>query len=234
MLPPEQQDLLIALTNRALTEAEGARVRRAKLERFGPGPWIDELDRLAFNCEDGFGRLIRRISMGTLAGYVLLPDEHAWSGRHYDLIPVEVHGGVTFAEPTRNLIGEYDPRFAVGFDCAHAWDLLPLLAKTSPDLYAREVADTDPFKTVYRDIAYVRTELELLALQAYTRPWAQYRARLRAAKSPRQKRQALMFALLHKRIANRRLPDSRVVRARKRAMAKRRVKRATTHIRAVR
>lgn len=31
-------------------------------------------------------------------GYVALPKEHPFNGVHYDSIPVDIHGGLTYAE----------------------------------------------------------------------------------------------------------------------------------------
>lgn len=44
-------------------------------------------------------------------GYVRLPDGHPWLGLHYDNIPADVHGGLTYAE------GNW-----IGFDTGHAFD----------------------------------------------------------------------------------------------------------------
>jgi hypothetical protein len=46
-------------------------------------------------------------------GYCQLPEGSPWLRLHYDDIPVEVHGGLTY--------GPDEKRF-VGFDTAHAWD----------------------------------------------------------------------------------------------------------------
>jgi len=48
-------------------------------------------------------------------GYVKLPAGHKYYGVHYDDIPVDVHGGLTYSEQE----GDY---WVVGFDTAHYMD----------------------------------------------------------------------------------------------------------------
>lgn len=50
-------------------------------------------------------------------GYVCLTIEHSWYEAHYNDIPVEIHGGLTFGE----IFGD---GYWVGFDTAHAGDFL--------------------------------------------------------------------------------------------------------------
>lgn len=50
-------------------------------------------------------------------GYVNLPKWHKYYGVHYDNIPVDVHGGLTYSEQE----GDY---WVVGFDTCHAWDTM--------------------------------------------------------------------------------------------------------------
>ena len=63
-------------------------------------------------------------------GYVIIPKGHPYHGKHYDDIPVDVHGGLTFAEPANALsdwadITEEDKEgWVVGFDTAHYGDSL--------------------------------------------------------------------------------------------------------------
>ena len=56
---------------------------------------------------------------GHLCGYVRVPPGHPLYGKDYDGIPVEVHGGVTFAEqePCAHEDGQ---GWWFGFDCGHS------------------------------------------------------------------------------------------------------------------
>lgn len=57
-------------------------------------------------------------------GYASLPADHPWRGMHYDSLPVDVNGGLTFG------ISHLGPREEeeretngwIGFDCQHSWD----------------------------------------------------------------------------------------------------------------
>jgi hypothetical protein len=65
-------------------------------------------------------------------GYVIIPEGHPMYGKHYDDIPVEVNGGLTFAENVSDMNREHWPEipeditsgWVVGFDTAHSWDTL--------------------------------------------------------------------------------------------------------------
>lgn len=84
-------------------------------------------------------------------GYVALPAGHPHHGKNYDDIDVDVHGGLTWADnhaPNQ----QPDGRWWIGFDCAHAGDLVPGMGASF---------DGD----VYRDINYVASECESLARQ---------------------------------------------------------------------
>lgn len=63
-------------------------------------------------------------------GYVLLPPTHKYFKIHYDDIPVEVHGGLTFSQSVDDrlsswgILKEYTGWWCVGFDTAHFSDSL--------------------------------------------------------------------------------------------------------------
>jgi hypothetical protein len=66
-------------------------------------------------------------------GYVVISEGHPMHGKHYDEIPVEVNGGLTYAESVSNMgrenwpelpEGVNDNDWVVGFDTAHSWDTL--------------------------------------------------------------------------------------------------------------
>lgn len=111
------------------------------------GPWKDEPDYLEFEAM-GLMCKIRRGGLGHLCGYVRLPEDHPWADSNYMELPVDVHGGLTYGE--RESDGFY-----LGFDCAHASDLLP----NATYLRSRDSECT------YRDLAFVKNEIDLLAAQ---------------------------------------------------------------------
>lgn len=151
---------------------------------WGPGPWQDEPDKLSWtNPETGLPCLIVRNRLGALCGYAGVAPEHPWHGRAHneredggdelDSI-ISVHGGLTFSagcddegdeassichipEP-----GQTDNVWWFGFDCAHGWDVVP-------GMLAREAAlgmpPPPPDHATYRDVDYVKTQVEGLALQ---------------------------------------------------------------------
>jgi hypothetical protein len=102
--------------------------------------WETEPNEATF-IEHGYWCEIKRHKMmGTLCGYVLVGRHHPYANTGYD-VPLEVHGGVTFNDGVR-----------IGFDCAHAGDLVP----------GRDLAHSDD---VYRNMAYVKAECKRLAEQ---------------------------------------------------------------------
>lgn len=117
----------------------------SKLQLFGPGPWVDEPDRVEWMA----GQLAcaaRRGTFGAWNGYVGLPPGHPWETMERDAIDalVQVHGGVTFLDRAGG-------RTWIGFDCAHAFDLQPGLPM--------------PILSTYRTVEYVMTEVDALAQQ---------------------------------------------------------------------
>jgi hypothetical protein len=78
-----------------------------------------------------FGEGGRYISHGWGNGYVLIPKGHKYHGVHYDNIPVDVHGGLTFGEEVDdrliaiwgNILNSSDiGTWCVGFDTGHLGD----------------------------------------------------------------------------------------------------------------
>ena len=126
-----------------------------KRELFGPGPWVDEPDRVEWRAH-GFVCLVRRSPMGNLCGYVGVPPEHPWHGKSFEDIEAFAHGSLTYAGPRAD---EPEHRYWVGFDAGHAFDLVPELAKLGGGLYE------DGWST-YRDIEWMKAEVEQLAAQA--------------------------------------------------------------------
>jgi hypothetical protein len=72
-----------------------------------------------------------RTDFGWGNGYVLLHKEHPWHGLHYDDIPVDIHGGLTYSsEVTKDglkrlgLEPEDEGMWMIGFDTCHLGDTL--------------------------------------------------------------------------------------------------------------
>lgn len=137
--------------------------------KWGPGPWMDEPDRLEFEHE-GFPCIVQRVQGGHLCGYVAVPPGHPWHGVDLSNYPEgiehpEVHGGITYAEKCVGNIchvpkpGESDDVWWLGFDHAHAGDRSPRDFTEFPGSWLNQ---TDTYKT----IDYVKTGCESLARQA--------------------------------------------------------------------
>jgi hypothetical protein len=94
------------------------------------GPWMSEPDRARWTTPSGLeGLVLRNSYLGTLCGYVGLPNEHRFWGAHSDnpeLRDVQAHGGLTFSGRRVFRDGE-DPGtlWYLGFDCGHSGDLIP-------------------------------------------------------------------------------------------------------------
>lgn len=146
------------------------------------GPWQTEPDKLQWTDSTGLPCLIKRNRMGALCGYVGVSEGHPWFKKGYDDLPdygPNVHGGLTYADlceagaPEDKGIchvpapGEPDHVWWLGFDCAHAGDLIPGLERIHREVESRMgIGRLDPeWRDVYRDIAYVRNECHDLAKQ---------------------------------------------------------------------
>lgn len=118
-------------------------------------PWKTEPDRVEW-IDEATGLLclmVRVPDFGSWCGYVGVPYEHPWYGRHYSKVgDLDVHGGLTFSDRSTDRVfhSEAANVWWLGFDCAHAFDLVPYL-NLGPG--------------VYRDLAYVRAEVVKLARQ---------------------------------------------------------------------
>jgi len=147
-----------------MDEKEARQKKMDELKKgFGDGPWQSEPDRMEFES-NGFTCLLLRSELGVWCGYVAIPEGHPWHGRHYDEVPAEAHGGLTFAEQCTGAIchvpkpGESENVWWIGFDCGHALDFVP-------SLFTGRFA-ASMLHWSYRDVAYARTETEKLAQQA--------------------------------------------------------------------
>ena len=130
---------------------------------FPPGPWMDEPDKLVWVDEaTDLDCMIVRGPLGALCGYVGVGPDHPNHGKSvwYDEggPSVDVHGGLTFSakcdeEGTICHVpqpGRITDVWWFGFDCAHAWDLVPRMTY---------------MEGTYKDIEFVRHEVTELARQ---------------------------------------------------------------------
>jgi len=118
------------------------------------GQWDNEPDRVEWTYLNLKCLILRASEMRHLCGYVGLPKWHPCYGRLYNDIDIEVHGGLTFSEQGDGERQDKD-LWWLGFDCAHAWDLVPGMRV---DYLTTE-------KLAYRNIEYVKKETEHLAEQ---------------------------------------------------------------------
>jgi hypothetical protein len=162
-------------------------------ETWGPGPWQTEPDRLEWRHSSGLPCLIvRSPSTGALCGYVGCSPRHPLHGvDFYELEGFSVHGGFSYGALCQGNIchtpkpGEAQHIFWLGFDCGHAFDHSPGLSAVlasigSPTVFGLGLG-------IYRDLAYVKREVERLAAQvaAAARPVPLKLRRLRARQARR-------------------------------------------------
>lgn len=127
--------------------------------------WLDEPDRDEFEQAGLKCLILRHHELGHLCGYVAVPKGHLCWGKDYDhipyddLFPVEVHGGLTFSREGNGATWQKG-YWWLGFDCAHAWDLVPEML----ELIGRERREYE----TYRNFAYVRAQVKSLAEQVVT------------------------------------------------------------------
>lgn len=97
------------------------------------GPWDAEPDRAQWRDEaTGLPCLaVRNAHLGYWCGYVAVPAGHPAHGKNYEAVDVSAHGGLTYSDACSGDIchvpaaGEPDDVWWLGFDCAHADDLMP-------------------------------------------------------------------------------------------------------------
>jgi hypothetical protein len=148
------------------------------------GPWMDEEHRMEFKHAGLDCLLSRNPEMFNWCGYVGVPKDHPLFGKTYDDVyewtkktdlEIDVHGGLTYSDQCQGKICHMteDPGDKVwwfGFDCAHAYDLVPSMLKFREDLkdntehpilstYRSLMRDT------YRDVNFVTHQVIKLAEQ---------------------------------------------------------------------
>ena len=130
------------------------------------GPWTNEPDRKEWRDATGLPCLAHRHSVtGIWCGYVAVNSSHPAHGKDHEDMDVNVHGGLTYSASCQGKIchvplpGEPDDVWWFGFDCGHAYDLIPRFPVHG--LHREEV---------YRDLAYVEKECAKLARQLAAMP----------------------------------------------------------------
>lgn len=134
----------------------------AELKMSESKEWLDEPDREDFEHAGYKCLVLRHDEVGHLCGYAAVPRGHPCYGKHYDHLPyedlftVDVHGGLTHS-------GEGDGKFWtagywwLGFDCAHAYDLVPFMEDFTKRFMGPSLGGT------YRNFQYARQETKKLA-----------------------------------------------------------------------
>lgn len=104
----------------------------------------------------GYACHIRRVGvpyMGHLCGYIEVQRTHILYGKDYDDIEniydyeLPAHGGLTFS-------GFVNDEYWIGFDCAHAGDLLPMFV--GEDFYPPQKNDT------YKTMEFVENNIKAI------------------------------------------------------------------------
>ncbi len=131
-------------------------LHRVDRSNWHPGPWDAEPDKLEWRHQ-GVACLAVRQNHGAWCGYVAIPKSHPWAAGDAAERAASVHGGITYGPSECHgpvchipLPGEIDDIRWIGFDCIHFDD-------GTPD--GRYGGD-------YRDIDFVKAEVESLAVQA--------------------------------------------------------------------
>lgn len=142
-----------------------------KLEAWGPGPWVTEPDEVTFEYAGMQCWIRRHPLLGHFCGYVAVPTNHPLHGLHYDDVLLDgidhPHGGLTFADRWDD-----GPAWWFGFDCGHAGDVSPFMLEYrnhQPDgllsQMTRQRSESTLWREEYRDVQYVMSHCERLAVQ---------------------------------------------------------------------
>lgn len=150
---------------------------------WGEGEWDNEpFDRIYWEDRaTGYPCILRRGPSGAWCGYVGVGKEHPLYGhgmmgedeeKEEKLLSLDVHGGVTYTEPCQEDDKEYgvchltegeDDRWWIGFDCGHAFDIIPRFTHIYQDNALRLLSD--PSKYEYKNYVYAGGEVLRLAVQ---------------------------------------------------------------------
>jgi len=144
-----------------------------------PGVWDNEPDKIQWvDDKTDLDCLMLRSRFGNWCGYVGVARRHPFHGIDYQMINVDVHGGLTFAglctpgEPIDGICHIAEPGretepWWLGFDCGHYMDYQPGMAATMAEVL-KEPTYRDLYETGhYRTVEYVRNEVTELARQLW-------------------------------------------------------------------
>lgn len=110
------------------------------------GPWttersnFEEWEHVGLQCA-----ALRNHELGNWCGYVCVPKDHKYYGLVNKYYLGLGHGGVTYADFNNE-------EFWLGFDCAHAFDVVPIFLG---HMFLSNAA--------YRDLEYVRDQVNRMA-----------------------------------------------------------------------
>ncbi len=136
---------------------------------WGPGMWATEPDYIAYiDAETTYPMVAKRNLVGVFVGFVGIDERHPLymqplSSEEFDFIDVH-NGAPTFAAFLPDESVNFSPPkklWWVGFDCMHDTDFCPY--KTATGRPRRRSK-----KEEYRDLNYVKEQLEFLASQLAT------------------------------------------------------------------
>jgi hypothetical protein len=142
---------------------------------WGPGPWQDEHDKEQWtDPATGLPCLIVRNTRmsGAFCGYVGVSDGHPWFGKEAveQAVPEVDYGGFCEEGDEAQAIchvpgpGEPDRVWWLGFHCAHAWDVEPLMEARTAELIGWAPAELPGVS--YKTAADVKVLVTVLAAQA--------------------------------------------------------------------
>lgn len=138
----------------------------APKSEWGPGPWQDEPDRVEWEYKGFPCLMVRNMGVtGVWCGYVAVPEGHPEFEKGGD--DLDVHGGITYSNHCSGDIchvpkpGEPDNVWWLGFDCSHFADFMPRM-----DALLKKIRASGGLGYgKYRDLPYVKSEVERLADQ---------------------------------------------------------------------
>lgn len=133
-------------------------------KRTSLGEWTHEPDRHLF-YRLGFQMLAQRGHMGSLCGYIRVTADHPWANYVRSDLDVRCHGGVTWCGGAPSLEtqdGDQDTTTWIGFDCAHAGDVIPGM----PSTRGMRMRWSSRARNQYRNLRWVMNECIDLAYQA--------------------------------------------------------------------
>lgn len=144
-----------------------------KLKHFGEGEWVNEPDEFSFEYL-GVKCNVKRIIIrepceeevyfgGHFCGYVEIPYNHPYHHKKYEDMDIECHGSLTYGEVH---VGHW-----IGFDCAHAGDIVPSMKKLREGYSKRifpipeEFKDCALFNPVYRNLEFCIQQCQSIVTQ---------------------------------------------------------------------